>query len=98
MFASSGVRRRFDSLVLRRIAFRLMSLGLIAAPEPAKYGFVVALDQNARVVANLQDPTGNTISSITSVHASSGNLYFGSLTTDRIASLPNPIPPPLTPN
>ena len=82
---------------MRRIVFRIMSLGLIAAPEPAKYGFVIALDQNARVVANLQDPTGTTISGISSVHPSGGNLYFGSLQSDRIASLPNPIPPPLSP-
>ena len=79
---------------LRRILFRLASIGLTSQPAPVKYGFVIALDRDARVVANLQDPTGQTIQSITSVHASGGNLYFGSLQSDRIASLPNPIPPP----
>ena len=79
---------------MRRIVFRIMSLGLMAQPEPAKYGFVIALDRDGHVVGNLQDPTGSTIQGITSVNASGGNLYFGSLQTDRIASLPNPIPPP----
>lgn len=79
---------------MRRIIFRIMSVGLMPSPQPAKYGFVIALDRNGRPVENLQDPTGTSISSITSVNAVGGNLYFGSLDTDRIASLPNPIPPP----
>ncbi len=79
---------------LRRIIFRLMSIGLVPQPGPAKYGLVIGLDTNARVVANLQDPTGQTIQGITSVNAVGGNLYFGSLEADRIGSLPNPIPPP----
>jgi sugar lactone lactonase YvrE len=89
--------RILPSPSMRRISLRLMSVGLAAPPAPVKYGFVIGLDHNGQVVANLQDPTGQTISSITSVNASGGNLYFGSLTADRIASLPNPIPPPLTP-
>jgi sugar lactone lactonase YvrE len=79
---------------LRRIIYRLMSIGLIPQPAPAKYGFVIALDRDAHVVANLQDPTGSTIQSITSVNAVGGNLYLGSLESTRIGSLPNPIPPP----
>ena len=79
---------------MRRILFRMMSIGLIAQPQPQKYGFVIALDRNAKVVENLQDPTGTTISNITSVHAYGNNLYFGSLDMERIASLTNPIPPP----
>ena len=89
---------QLDSLLpspsLRRIVYRLMSIGLVAQPAPAKYGFVIALDRDAHVVANLQDPTGQTIQNITSVNASGGNLYFGSLESDRVGSLPNPIPPP----
>ncbi|MBI1213939.1 MAG: SMP-30/gluconolactonase/LRE family protein [Alphaproteobacteria bacterium] len=86
--------RLLPSPSMRRILYRLMSIGLMAQPQPPKYGFVIALDRDGHVVANLQDPTGNTISNITSVNASNGNLYFGSLETDRIATLPNPIPPP----
>lgn len=79
---------------MRRIIFRIMSVGLMSGPAQAKYGMVIALDREGRPVENLQDPTGTTISSITSVNASGGNLYFGSLESERIASLPNPIPPP----
>jgi sugar lactone lactonase YvrE len=78
---------------MRKVAYRLMSIGLLPAPAADPYGCVIAINLQGQVVATLQDPGGRTIKSITSVNEKDGLLYFGSLETDRIATLP--VPPQL---
>jgi sugar lactone lactonase YvrE len=80
---------------MRKIAFRLQSIGLLPQPAPELYGCVIAINLEGQVVATLQDPGGRTIHSITSVNEKDGMLYIGSLQTDRIATLP--VPPQLLP-
>lgn len=84
---------QLPSPFMRKVAFRLQSIGLLPAPTPEHWGCVVAINLQGQVVATLQDPRGQVIKSITSVNEKDGLLYFGSLETDRIATLP--VPPPL---
>lgn len=56
-------------------------------PKAIRYGFVLALDENARVVANLHDTTGDHLREITSVQQVGDDVYFGSLSNDRIGRM-----------
>ena len=47
-------------------------------PAPERYGFVLGLNRNGKVVYNLQDPAGG-YAQISSVQEFEGHLYFGSL-------------------
>ena len=88
-----AIEDTYNSPFTRRVRFRLMSIGLMPPPTPEPYGCVVAVNLQGQIVATLQDPGGRTIPSITSVIERDGLLYFGSLQTDRIATLP--VPPAL---
>ncbi len=63
-------------------------------PAPQRYGFVLGLDREGRVVNNLQDPSGKSFAQISSVLEHNGKLYFGSLGEDAIGRLPVPSTPP----
>lgn len=78
---------------LRKILYRLQMLGLSAQPAPERYGCIVAIDLQGRVVATLQDPGGLKIFNITSVNEKDGLLYLGGLEMDRFATIP--VPPQL---
>lgn len=81
---------------MRKLMFRLNAIGLASLPTtPEPYGCIIAINLQGQVVATLQDPTGRTINSITSVNEKDGLLYIGSLATDRIATMP--VPPQLLP-
>ena len=56
-------------------------------PQPVHYGFVLGLDEQGRVVANLQDPGGEHLYEITSVEQSRDSLLFGTLSGDRIGRI-----------
>ena len=56
-------------------------------PKAAHYGHVMAIDENGRVVQNLQHPNP-AVPLNTSVTETDRYLYIGSLTTDFIARLP----------
>jgi sugar lactone lactonase YvrE len=90
---SKALEDQASSPFMRKVASRLMSIGLLPAPTTDPYGCVIAINTQGQVVATLQDPGGRTIKSITSVNEKDGLLYFGSLETDRIATLP--VPPQL---
>lgn len=90
---SKALEDQATSPFMRKVAYRLMSIGLAPAPAADPYGCVIAVNLQGQVVATLQDPGGRTIKSITSVNEKDGLLYFGSLETDRIATLP--VPPQL---
>jgi sugar lactone lactonase YvrE len=59
-------------------------------PQPQKYGFVVALNEQAKVLGTLQDPTGNHLSEITAVHQIGNHILMGSLHNDRIGLMAVP--------
>ena len=72
---------------LRKVVMRLpQSL----QPAPERYGFVIGVDENGKVVYNLHDPSPESYSPITSVEAHEGYLYFGSLTYNGIGRMPMP--------
>jgi sugar lactone lactonase YvrE len=92
---NQALESQLGSPFMRRVAYRLQSIGLLPAPAADPYGLVIAINLQGQVVATLQDPGGRTIRSVTSVNERNGLLYLGSLETDRIATLP--VPPQLLP-
>lgn len=66
----------------------IAALPMALRPKAVRYGFVLGLDENAQVVANLQDTGGDHLREITSVEQAGDQLYFGSLSNDRIGRLP----------
>jgi hypothetical protein len=78
---------------MRKIVYRLQMLGLAATPQPDRYGAIVAIDTNGKVLMTLQDPGGVKIHTITSVNEKDGLLYLGGLQMDRFATIP--VPPQL---
>lgn len=80
-----------DSLLprpfLRKIILRLPAF---MQPAPKRYGFVLGLDGNGRVLHNLQDPSGTSFAIISSVLEHDGKLYFGSIGEEAIGRLPVP--------
>lgn len=90
---SKALEDALPSPFMRSIAYRLQMLGLGAPPAPERYGCIVAIDLQGRVVATLQDPGGLKIFNITSVNEKDGLLYLGGLEMDRFATIP--VPPQL---
>lgn len=66
---------------LKRVLAKLPSF---VWPKPEPIGFVLALDENGQIIESLQDPGGEVINEVTSVHEDNGTLYFGTLRGDRI--------------
>lgn len=56
-------------------------------PKPKPYGFILALDEEGRVIESLQDPSGRHVPTITSVQPEGDTLYLGTLTGDWIGRL-----------
>jgi sugar lactone lactonase YvrE len=71
---------------VRKIIMRLPEAMMPAAKN---YGFVLGLDNDGRVIHNLQDPSGS-YGQITNVVEYKGMLYLGSLVEDAIGRLPVP--------
>jgi len=66
-------------------AKRLLSkLPKLLWPKPEPYGFVLAVDEEGRVVRSLQDPGGTHVKTITSVQPEGEWLYLGNLAEDWI--------------
>lgn len=77
--------------LLRRMVFNLFSL--TGFPESgSRYGWVIGVDVEGRVVANLQDPAG-TVHNVTSVNRFGDTLVLGSLAMDAVATVPAPVGP-----
>lgn len=68
----------------------LLRLPDAVRPAPQPYGFVLGLDEQGRVVHNLQDPTGSSYAFVTNVVEHAGSLYLGSLELDAVGRLPRP--------
>lgn len=71
----------------RKVVTRLPSF---VQPAPERYGFVLGLDAEGRVVHNLQNPSGKPFAVITSVEQVGGMLYLGSLTEPALARIAAP--------
>ncbi|TGN07225.1 SMP-30/gluconolactonase/LRE family protein [Leptospira ilyithenensis] len=56
-------------------------------PKPEPYGFAVRLNENGNVISTVQDPGGEVLKEITSALEKNGNLYLGSLYSDRVGKL-----------
>lgn len=71
----------------------VMRLPAFLRPGPKRYSFVLAVDADARVTENLQDP-GGAYAPITNVREHAGTLYFGSIEADGFGryTLPTPAP------
>ncbi len=59
-------------------------------PGPKRYGLVLGLDADGRVVASLHDPGGERYSNVTNVVERDGQLYLGSLTDTAIGRVSVP--------
>jgi len=59
-------------------------------PKPAHVGFVLGLDVDGKVVANLQDPSGEHVFMVTGVREHGDALWLGSLTDQAIHRVPLP--------
>lgn len=82
---------------MRKLVSRLPSF---LQPKPAKHAFVLGLDLDGKVVANLQYVGDDAYAPITSVREHGPWLYFGSLTYPAVGRIPlnrvvdDAIPPP----
>lgn len=70
---------------MRKVVMRLPDF---MQPSIKRYAFVLALDQNGRVVRNLQDPSPQSYTQIANVVEHKGNLYFGSIGESAIGRMP----------
>ena len=76
-----------DKPFLRKIILRLPEW---LQPSPDRHGFVLGIDGNGKVIHNLQYPSPDSFSPITSVEEIGGILYLGSLTYPGFARIPAP--------
>ena len=72
---------------IRKIVYRLP---LFIQPAPVRHGFILGIDSEGNVKYNLQDPSPNSYSPITSVEEENGVLYLGSLDYSGIAYIKHP--------
>lgn len=72
---------------LRKIILRLPEA---IQPAPDRHGFVLGIDGNGNVIHNLQYPSPESFSPITSVEEKNGILYLGSLTYPGFARISAP--------
>ena len=76
-----------DNPVFRKLILRLPEA---IQPAPERYGFVLGIDGDGNIVHNLQDPSPDSFSPITSVEEHNGMLYLGSLTYSGFARVKAP--------
>jgi sugar lactone lactonase YvrE len=73
---------------LRKVVLRLPEF---LQPAPQRYGFVLGLNRDGEVVANLQDPTGQAFALISNVLEYQGKLYLGSIGEDSLGRISVPM-------
>ncbi|MCK5859461.1 MAG: SMP-30/gluconolactonase/LRE family protein [Abyssibacter sp.] len=74
-----------DKPYLRKMIYRLPES---LHPQPAHLGFVLGLDTEGRIVANLQDHDDSAYGPVTSAERAGDYLYLGSLKAASLARLP----------
>lgn len=57
-------------------------------PGPKAYGFTVEVDASGKILRSLQDPSGDHIRHVSSVHENRGALFLGTLDGPHIGHLP----------
>jgi sugar lactone lactonase YvrE len=72
---------------LRKVVARLPAA---LRPQAQRHAFVLGLDAEGRVVANLQDPAPTSFAPVTSVVEHRGTLYLGTIELDAVAAVPVP--------
>ena len=72
---------------LRKVVLRLPEF---LQPAPQRYGFVLGLNRDGQVVANLQDPSGQAYALISNVLEYQGKLYLGSIGEDSLGRISVP--------
>ncbi len=72
----AGLDKLLPHPFLRKVVARLPKF---LQPAPKRYGFVLGLDLNGRVVENLQDGSPACYAEIANVVERQGSLYFGSI-------------------
>lgn len=87
---SAVIDRMSNHPELRAISLRLPRAML---PVPEAYGHVIAIDEDGRVLIDLQDPDGR-IPETSGATLHDGRLYVHSLHGDAIGVLPEPSTPP----
>jgi sugar lactone lactonase YvrE len=70
---------------LRKVVTRLPNF---LQPNLARYGFVIGLDMNGKVIRNLQDPAPECFTQIANVVEHKGSLYFGSIGENSVGRFP----------
>ncbi len=73
---------------LRKVVLRLPEF---MQPAPQRHGFVLGLDRDGRVVANLQDPSGQSFALVSNVLEHQGKLYLGSIGEDAVGRISIPV-------
>lgn len=68
----------------------LIKLPMWLQPQPARYAFVLGIDQQGRVVANLQHAAADAYAPVTSVREHAGWLWLGSLSREALARVRAP--------
>jgi sugar lactone lactonase YvrE len=86
---SADLDRMSDRPWMRKLAMRLPEA---LQPKPALHAFVLGLDQEGKVVHNLQDAGKNAYAPITSVEQEGEWLYLGSLMQPSIGRIKAPSP------
>ncbi|MFQ6678577.1 MAG: SMP-30/gluconolactonase/LRE family protein [Fidelibacterota bacterium] len=76
-----------DKPFIRKMIMRLPES---MQPAPDRYGFIMGIDENGNVIHNLQDPSPESFSPITSVEEHNGYLYLGSLTYEGFGRIKAP--------
>lgn len=75
---------------LRKIVFRLPRFLTASDASSPSCGFVLGLDPNGRVIHNLQDPSGESASRVSSITEHEGYLYLGTFGKEIIHRIPVP--------
>lgn len=81
------IDRLAPSPFLRKVVIRLPEL---LQPAPVRYAFVLGIDAEGTIVHNLQNPSGNPFSIISSVEQVDDELYLGSLSETALARIAAP--------
>src|SRR5262249_7300173 len=72
---------------LRRVIWRLPTW---VQPKPARHAYVLGINEQGKIVENLQDPRPESFSAVTSVRERGGVLWIGSLSRDALGRIPAP--------
>ncbi len=65
----------------------VVKLPTFMRPQPAPYGLVLAISEQGKIVRSLHDIDGKHLTEITSVQQHDSQLYFGTLSNNRIGRL-----------